>query len=174
MRIRWLLQVIAAVAAAALARAQGVAPTPVAPTIATGSHLRVTVEGDARVGPLVGHLVTSEDTHLVLDTHTHRWTLRWSQLRLVEVAERRPTMVAAGRGAAGGALVGAVVSAATPGLGAMLLERWTATYHDGNQPGTVADHLMTVATSAAIGFVAGALWNREKWTSLPLPGRGRP
>ena len=163
--------VSAALAIATRAAAQPVSAVPAAPTLASGTRLRVTLMHAPDTGPLVGRLVASEDSHLLLDTRAHRWTLRWSQVQDVEVAERRPMLVAAGRGAAGGALVGALFAAATPGLGGMLLERWSSRFDDDRLPSNAADAAMTVTTAAAIGFVTGALLNREKWTSIPLPGR---
>ena len=179
MRRRLLLHVVPALLATVPAmlppRAAGAQlplPIPAAPTIATGTRLRVTLDDElARTGPLTGRLLDNEDAHLVLDTRSRQWTLRWSQVREVEVGERRSVWSAAGRGAGAGALVGASVALITPTFGTLLLDGWSSGYDDGRTPSRGASVAASVAGGAAVGFVVGAILNRERWTAIAIPGR---
>ena len=167
-----LLATAPGVLVARVAHAQLPLPIPAAPSIATGTRLRVTLDDElARTGPLTGRLLDNEDAHLVLDTRSRQWTLRWSQVRGVEVAERRSLWTAAGRGAGGGALVGATVAIITPALGDLLLDGWSSGYDDRRPPTRGASFAASVAGGAVAGFVVGAILNRERWTAVALPGR---
>lgn len=179
MRRRILLHVVSALLAPApcvlaprVAHAQLPLPIPAAPSIATGTRLRVTLDDElARMGPLTGRLLDNEDAHLVLDTRSRQWTLRWSQVRGVEVGERRSIWTAAGRGAGAGALVGATVAIITPTFGDLLLDGWGSGYDDRRPPSRATSFAASVAGGAAVGFVVGAILNRERWTAVTLPGR---
>lgn len=167
-----LLAAVTGVLAPRTARAQLPPPVPAAPSIATGTRLRVTLDDDpARTGALTGRLLGSGDLHLVLDTRSRQWTLPWSQVRGVEVGERRSAWDAAARGAGVGALIGASIAVMTPSFGGALVDGWSSGYDDERPPSRGAASAATIASGAAVGLVVGLLLDRERWTAIALPGR---